>query len=144
MDTVIGIDLGTTSSRVAIMDGGSPVIIENSEGEGTTPSYVALTTNGTRLVGESARRYSLGNPQRVIFAVKRLIGRRYVDPMVQELRRFMPFQIIKSANGDAWVRVDDIDYAPEQITAFILQKMKKTAEDYLGGWQSSNYGTRLF
>ena len=103
MNTVIGIDLGTTSSRVAIMDGGSPVIIENSEGEGTTPSYVALTTDGTRLVGESARRYSLGNPQRVIFAVKRLIGRRYVDPMVQELKRFMPFQIIKSANGDAWV-----------------------------------------
>src|SRR6187455_1484988 len=132
MVMIIGIDLGTTSSRVAIMDGVSPAIIENSEGEGTTPSYVALTTDDRRLVGEPARRYSLGNPQRVIFAVKRLIGRRYADPMVQALKRFMPFEIVEAANGDAWVRVGDKDYAPDQITAFILQKMKKTAEAYLG------------
>jgi molecular chaperone DnaK len=132
MAKVIGIDLGTTSSRVAIMDGGTPVIIENSEGQGTTPSYVALTIDGTRLVGESARRYSLANPERVIFAVKRLIGRRYADPMVQSLKRFMPFEIVESGNGDAWVRISNKDYAPDQITAFILQKMKKTAEAYLG------------
>jgi molecular chaperone DnaK len=127
---VVGIDLGTTSSRVAIMSGGSPAIIENSEGEGTTPSYVALAGDGSRFVGEAARRYSVGNPESVVFAVKRLIGRRYSDPIVQVLKRLMPFEIIKSANDDAWVRVNNKDYAPEQITAFLLQKMRKTAEDY--------------
>jgi molecular chaperone DnaK len=132
MAKVIGIDLGTTSSRVAIMQDGRPVIIENSEGEGTTPSYVALTSEGTRLVGEPALRYSLAKPENVIFSVKRLIGRRYTDPVVQQLRRFMPFQIVQSTKGDAWVRVENKDYAPDQIASFILQKMKKTAQDYLG------------
>lgn len=132
MPKIVGIDLGTTSSRVAVMDSAYPVIIENSEGEGTTPSYVAVTNDGTRLVGELARRYGLGNPERVIFAVKRLMGRRYSDPMVQNLKRFMPFDIVESGNGDAWVKIGDRTYAPAQIAAFILQKMKKTAEAYLG------------
>ncbi|MGE0701149.1 MAG: molecular chaperone DnaK, partial [Hyphomicrobiaceae bacterium] len=132
MTTTLGIDLGTTSSRVAIMNGPSPAIIENSEGEGTTPSYVALTDNGLRLVGEAARRYALGHPGDVVFAVKRLMGRKYSDPIVNELKRFMPFQIVEAKNGDAWVRLGNQNYAPDQITAFILQKMKKTAEDYLG------------
>jgi molecular chaperone DnaK len=110
MATVIGIDLGTTSSRVAIMQDDRPVIIENSEGEGTTPSYVAITSEGPRLVGEAALRYSLGKPENVIFAVKRLIGRRYADPIIQQLKRFMPFQIVESASGDAWVRVNNTEY----------------------------------
>jgi molecular chaperone DnaK len=131
MAKVIGIDLGTTSSRVAIMQSGRPVIIENSEGEGTTPSYVAFRSDGARLVGEAALRYSLEKPENVIFAVKRLIGRRYSDPIVQQLKRFMPFDIIESAKGDAWVRVGNTDYSPDQIEAFTLQKMKSTADDYL-------------
>ncbi|MGD0191025.1 MAG: molecular chaperone DnaK [Rhizomicrobium sp.] len=132
MTGVIGIDLGTTSSRVATLVDGQPAIIENSEGEGTTPSYVALTTQGSRLVGEAALRYALAKPENVVFAVKRLIGRRYDDPIVQELKSFMPFEIAAAPNGDAWVRVDGKTYSPVQITAFILQKMKKTAEDFLG------------
>ena len=131
MATAIGIDLGTTSSRVAIMEGGIPVIIENSEGEGTTPSYVAITSECTRLVGESALRYSLGKPENVIFAVKRLIGRRYADPIIKQLQRYMPFEIVESKKGDAWVKVEGKNYSPDQIAAFILQKMKNTAEDYL-------------
>ncbi len=131
MDAIVGIDLGTTTSRVAVIENGAPVIIKNSESNGTTPSYVAITADGKRLVGEAARRYAVGNPENVIFAVKRLIGRRYADPVVQDLKQFMPFQIVELAGGDAWVRVENKDYSPEQITAFILQKMKKTAEDYL-------------
>jgi molecular chaperone DnaK len=132
MRTIIGIDLGTTSSRVAIMEGTRPAIIENSEGEGTTPSYVAVTSDGARLVGEAALRYSIVHPDRVVFAVKRLIGRRYIDPIIQELQRFMPFEIIQHQNGDAWVRIGGQDYSPDQISAFILQKMKATAEAYVG------------
>jgi molecular chaperone DnaK len=117
MAKVIGIDLGTTSSRVAIMEEGRPVIIENSEGEGTTPSYVALTSDGARLVGEAALRYSLDKPENVIFAAKRLIGRRYSDPIVQQLKHFMPFHIVESVKGDAWVRVENKNYSPDQIEA---------------------------
>jgi molecular chaperone DnaK len=131
MSKVVGIDLGTTSSRVAVMVGDRPVIIENSEGSGTTPSYVAITKDGRRLVGEAAMRYSLQDAENVIFAVKRLIGRRFDDPVVQDLKSVMPYAIIEAANGDAWVRAQGKDFSPVQISAFILQKMKKTAEEYL-------------
>ena len=129
---IIGIDLGTTSSRVAVIRDGAPVIIENAEGEGTTPSHVAITATGQRLVGKAARRYALKDPANVVFAVKRIIGRSFEDPVVQEIRKFMPYAITRATNGDAWVRVQGRDYAPEQISAFTLQKMKQTAEAYLG------------
>lgn len=130
MVNVVGIDLGTTSSRVAAMRGQTPVIIENSEGEGTTPSHVAITSAGTRIVGKPARRYALKDPRNVFFSVKRLIGRRYDDPIVQKLKSFMPYKIIKAENGDAWVEAHGKGYAPAQISAFMLQKMKQTAEAY--------------
>ncbi|QDW36111.1 molecular chaperone DnaK [Bradyrhizobium sp. KBS0727] len=132
MGKVIGIDLGTTNSCVAIMDGKNARIIENAEGMRTTPSVVAFTSDGERLVGQPARRQAVTNPTNTIFAVKRLIGRRYDDPMVEKDKSLVPYKIVKASNGDAWVEADGKTYSPSQISAFILQKMKETAEASLG------------
>src|SRR5258706_6515790 len=132
MGKVIGIDLGSTYSCVAVMEGKTPKVIENAEGGRTTPSIVAFTNDGERLVGQPAKRQAVTNPERTIFAVKRLIGRRYDDPMVEKDKKLVPYQIAKAPNGDAWVEVDNQKYSPSQISAFILQKMKETAEAYLG------------
>jgi molecular chaperone DnaK len=129
---VIGIDLGTTNSCVAVMEGKSARIIENSEGARTTPSIVAFLADGERLVGQPARRQAVTNPTNTIFAVKRLIGRRYDDPTVEKDKALVPYKIIKAANGDAWVEADGKPYSPSQVSAFILQKMKETAEANLG------------
>ncbi|MBB3770753.1 molecular chaperone DnaK [Angulomicrobium tetraedrale] len=132
MSKVIGIDLGTTNSCVAVMEGSSPKVIENAEGARTTPSIVAFTEDGERLVGQPAKRQAVTNPERTFFAVKRLIGRRYDDPMVAKDKDLVPYKIIKADNGDAWVEADGKKYSPSQISAFTLQKMKETAESYLG------------
>ncbi len=133
MAKVIGIDLGTTNSCISVMDGKSAKVIENSEGGRTTPSIVAFTDDdGERLVGQPAKRQGVTNPERTIFAVKRLIGRRYEDPMVEKDKDLVPYKIVKAPNGDAWVEADGKKYSPSQISAFILQKMKETAEAYLG------------
>ncbi len=132
MAKVIGIDLGTTNSCVAVMDGKNAKVIENSEGARTTPSMVAFTDDGERLVGQPAKRQGVTNPERTFFAVKRLIGRRYEDPMVAKDKDLVPYKIVKADNGDAWVEADGKKYSPSQISAFILQKMKETAEAYLG------------
>ena len=132
MAKIIGIDLGTTNSCIAVMDGGSAKVIENSEGGRTTPSMVAFTEDGERLVGQSAKRQAVTNPESTIFAVKRLIGRRFDDPMTRKDIELVPYQIVKSDGGDAWVGARDEKYSPSQISAFILQKMKETAEAYLG------------
>ncbi|MGE0421465.1 MAG: molecular chaperone DnaK [Reyranellaceae bacterium] len=132
MAKVIGIDLGTTNSCVAIMEGTDPRVIENSEGARTTPSMVAFTDSGERLVGQSAKRQAVTNPNKTLYAVKRLIGRRFDDPMVQKEIGLAPYKIVKASNGDAWVEVDGKQYSPSQISAFILMKMKETAESYLG------------
>ncbi len=132
MGKVIGIDLGTTNSCVAVMDGKTPKVIENSEGTRTTPSIVAFSDDGERLVGQPAKRQAVTNPERTFFAVKRLIGRRYDDPMVAKDKDLVPYKIVKAGNGDAWVEADGKTYSPSQISAFILQKMKETAEAHLG------------
>jgi molecular chaperone DnaK len=132
MGKVIGIDLGTTNSCVAVMDGKTARLIENAEGMRTTPSIVAFTGDGERLVGQPAKRQAVTNPTNTIFAVKRLIGRRYDDPMVEKDKGLVPYKIVKAANGDAWVEADGKTYSPSQISAFILQKMKETAEANLG------------
>ncbi len=132
MGKVIGIDLGTTNSCVAIMEGKSPRVIENAEGMRTTPSIVAFTDDGERLVGQPAKRQAVTNPEKTIFAVKRLVGRRYDDPMVEKDKKLVPYKIAKASNGDAWVEEDGKTYSPSQISAFILQKMKETAEANLG------------
>jgi molecular chaperone DnaK len=132
MGKVIGIDLGTTNSCVAVMDGKTARLIENAEGMRTTPSIVAFTSDGERLVGQPAKRQAVTNPTNTIFAVKRLIGRRYDDPMVEKDKGLVPYKIVKAANGDAWVEADGKAYSPSQISAFILQKMKETAEANLG------------
>ncbi|MDJ1637965.1 molecular chaperone DnaK [Agrobacterium rhizogenes] len=132
MAKVIGIDLGTTNSCVAVMEGKNTRIIENSEGARTTPSIVAFTSDGERLVGQPARRQAVTNPTNTIFAVKRLIGRRYDDPTVEKDKGLVPYKIVKAGNGDAWVEAEDKTYSPSQISAFILQKMKETAEANLG------------
>jgi molecular chaperone DnaK len=132
MGKVIGIDLGTTNSCVAVMEGKTPKVIENAEGMRTTPSIVAFTDEGERLVGQPAKRQAVTNPERTIFAVKRLIGRRYDDPMVEKDKKLVPYKITKASNGDAWVEIEGKTYSPSQISAFILQKMKETAEAYLG------------
>jgi len=132
MGKVIGIDLGTTNSCVAVMEGKNPKVIENAEGMRTTPSIVAFSDDGERLVGQPAKRQAVTNPEKTIFAVKRLIGRRYDDPMVEKDKKLVPYKISKAGNGDAWVEVDGKSYSPSQISAFILQKMKETAEAYLG------------
>jgi molecular chaperone DnaK len=132
MAKVIGIDLGTTNSCVAVMEGGKPKVIENSEGARTTPSVVAFTKDGERLIGQPAKRQAVTNPDNTIFAVKRPIGRRYDDPITKKDTELVPYKIVKGSNGDAWVQAGGKDYSPSQISAFILQKMKETAEAYLG------------
>jgi len=132
MSKVIGIDLGTTNSCVAIMDGKTPKVIENSEGKRTTPSIVAFTESGEMLVGESAKRQSVTNPKDTLFAIKRLIGRSFKDPTTKKDQELVPYKIIDSSKGDAWVEAKGKKYSPSQISAFILQKMKETAESYLG------------
>ena len=132
MAKVIGIDLGTTNSCVAIMDGDNTKVIENAEGNRTTPSIVAYTEDGERLVGMPAKRQSVTNPENTLFAIKRLIGRTAGDPMVTKDKELMPYKIIESENGDAWVEAQGKKMSPSEVSAAILQKMKKTAEDYLG------------
>src|SRR5580658_3520898 len=132
MGKVIGIDLGTTNSCVAVMEGKTPKVIENAEGMRTTPSIVAFTDEGERLVGQPAKRQAVTNPERTIFAVKRLIGRRYDDPMVEKDKKLVPYKITRASNGDAWVEIEGKSYSPSQISAFSLQKMKETAERSLG------------
>ena len=132
MAKVIGIDLGTTNSCVAIMENGDPNVLANAEGSRTTPSVVAFADSGERLVGQIARRQAITNPENTIFAVKRLIGRRSDDPMVQKASSLLPYKIVRNNNGDAWVEIRGKEYSPAEISAFILQKMKQTAEDYLG------------
>ncbi len=132
MAKVIGIDLGTTNSCIAVMDGKAPKIIENAEGARTTPSMVAFADNGEKLVGQPAKRQAVTNPEHTFFAVKRLIGRRYDDPMVEKDKHLVPYKIVRGPNGDAWVEVEGEKYSPAQISAFILQKMKETAEAFLG------------
>lgn len=132
MSKVIGIDLGTTNSCVAIMEGKTPKVIVNSEGRNTTPSIVAFTNTGERLVGEAAKRQAVTNPENTLFAIKRLIGRNFEDPMVKKDMDIVPYNIVKAKNGDAWVKAGGQEYSPSQVSAFILQKMKETAESFLG------------
>jgi molecular chaperone DnaK len=132
MAKVIGIDLGTTNSCVAVMDGSTPKVIENAEGARTTPSIVAFTDDGERLVGQPAKRQAVTNPERTFFAIKRLIGRTFDDPMTKKDMSLVPYKIVKGGNGDAWVSSDGKQFSPSQISAFTLQKMKETAEAYLG------------
>src|SRR6202451_4416659 len=132
MSKVIGIDLGTTNSCVAIMEGKDVRVIENSEGARTTPSMVAFSDNGERLVGQSAKRQAVTNPSNTLYAIKRLIGRRYEDAMVGKDKELVPYTIVRGDNGDAWVAAKGEKYSPSEISAFILTKMKETAEAYLG------------
>jgi molecular chaperone DnaK len=132
MAKVIGIDLGTTNSCVAVMDGGKPRVLENAEGANTTPSIVAFSDDGERLVGLPAKRQAVTNPTGTLFAIKRLIGRRFDDPTVEKDKKLVPYKIVEGPNGDAWVEVDGKSYSPQQVSAFILQKMKETAEAKLG------------
>ncbi|HAK59874.1 MAG TPA: molecular chaperone DnaK, partial [Nitrospiraceae bacterium] len=132
MGKVIGIDLGTTNSCVAIMEGKEPKVIENSEGGRTTPSVVAFTEDGERLVGQAAKRQAVTNPENTLFAIKRLIGRRFDDPMTKKDIGMVPYSIVMADNSDAWVEARGKKYSPSQVSAFILQKMKETAEAYLG------------
>jgi molecular chaperone DnaK len=132
MSKIIGIDLGTTNSCVAIMDGKQPKVIENAEGARTTPSIVAFMEDGERLVGQPAKRQAVTNPQNTLFAIKRLIGRPYNDPTVEKDKGMVPYEIVKGPNGDAWVRAHGKDYSPQQVSAFILTKLKEDAERHLG------------
>ncbi len=132
MSKVIGIDLGTTNSCVAVMDGKDARVIENAEGARTTPSMVAFTDSGERLVGQPAKRQAVTNPEDTLFAIKRLIGRRYDDPLTKKDKDLVPYKIVEASGGDAWVEASGEKYSPSQVSAFILQKMKETAEQYLG------------
>ncbi|MCC8398548.1 MAG: molecular chaperone DnaK [Rickettsia endosymbiont of Labidopullus appendiculatus] len=132
MAKIIGIDLGTTNSCVAVMEGKEPKVIANAEGIRTTPSMVGFTSSGEKLIGESAKRQAVTNPRNTLYGIKRLIGRNFSDPMVQKDQDLVPYQIVKAANNDAWVEVNGEKYSPSQISAYILQKMKETAENYLG------------
>ena len=132
MSKIIGIDLGTTNSCVAIMDGKTPKVIENAEGVRTTPSVVAFLEDGERLVGQPAKRQAVTNPANTLFAIKRLIGRNYSDPLVEKDKGMVPYDIVKGPTGDAWVKAQGKDYSPQQVSAFILQKMKEAAEQHLG------------
>ena len=132
MSKIIGIDLGTTNSCVAIMDGKAPKVIENAEGVRTTPSVVGIMEDGERVVGQPAKRQAVTNPTNTFFAIKRLIGRQFDDPVVAKDKGMVPYEIVKGPNGDAWVRSHGKDYSPQQISAFILQKIKQDAEAYLG------------
>jgi molecular chaperone DnaK len=132
MGKIIGIDLGTTNSCVSVMEGGEAKVIANAEGVRTTPSVVAFTDNGERLVGQLAKRQAVTNPTDTVFAAKRLIGRKFAAPQVQQMKEHVPFTIIEAKNGDAWVKIKDKEYSPAEVSAMTLQKMKQTAEDYLG------------
>ncbi|MGB0746411.1 MAG: Hsp70 family protein, partial [Alphaproteobacteria bacterium] len=132
MSKVIGIDLGTTNSCVAVMEGSNTRVIENAEGARTTPSMVAMSDGGERLVGQAAKRQAVTNPARTLYAIKRLVGRRFEDPQTSKHDEMAPFKVVKADNGDAWVEVDGEKYSPSQVSAFILGKMKETAEAYLG------------
>ena len=132
MGKVIGIDLGTTNSCVAVMEGGEPVVIPNSEGSRTTPSVVAFTKNGERLVGEVAKRQAITNSENTIFSIKRFMGRKFDDPEVDRDKRLVPFKVVRAPNGDAWVEANGKQYSPPEISAMILQKLKADAESYLG------------
>src|SRR5512133_3138876 len=132
MSKVIGIDLGTTNSCVSVMEGGEPVVIPNSEGSRTTPSMVAFTESGERLVGQIAKRQAITNPEATVFAVKRLIGRKWESPEAKKAILVSPFKVVASPNGDAWVEIRGKAYSPPEISAMVLMKMKQTAEDYLG------------
>ena len=132
MGKIIGIDLGTTNSCVAVMENGKPKVIENSEGARTTPSIVAYTEDGEILVGAAAKRQAVTNPKNTLFAIKRLIGRRFEDEVVQKDIKMVPYKIVKADNGDAWVEVRGKKIASQEVSAQVLIKMKKTAEDYLG------------
>ena len=132
MGKIIGIDLGTTNSCVAVMEGTTPKVIENSEGDRTTPSIVAFTQDNEALVGQAAKRQSVTNPANTLYAIKRLIGRRFAEDAVQKDIKLVPYKIIQADNGDAWVEANGSKMAPPEIAARILMKMKKTAEEYLG------------
>jgi len=132
MGKAIGIDLGTTNSAVAVVIGGEPVVIPNQEGQRTTPSVVAFTDKGERLVGQVAKRQAITNPENTIFSVKRLMGRKYNSQEVQEAKKRLPYKIVEAPNGDAHVEVMGKRYSPPEISAIILQKLKQAAEDYLG------------
>ncbi|MDH3663569.1 MAG: Hsp70 family protein, partial [Alphaproteobacteria bacterium] len=132
MATAIGIDLGTTNSCIAIMDGKQPKVIENTEGGRTTPSMVAFREDGEVLVGAGAKRQAVTNPEHTLFAIKRLIGRRYDDPIVQKDKDMVPYKIVEGSNGDAWIEIEGKAYSPGEISAHILRKMKETAESHLG------------
>ena len=132
MGKIIGIDLGTTNSVVAIVEGGDPVVIPNAEGSRTTPSMIAITEDGERLIGTAAKRQAVTNPENTVFAIKRLIGRKYTDPEVEKDKKMVPYKIVEGPNGDAWVEIRGKRYSPAEISAWVLQKMKQTAEDYLG------------
>ena len=132
MSKIIGIDLGTTNSCVAIMDGKTPKVIENAEGVRTTPSVVGFQEDGERLVGQPAKRQAVTNPTNTLFAIKRLIGRNFDDPVVAKDKGMVPYEITKGPTGDAWVKAQGKDYSPQQVSAFILQKMKESAEAHLG------------
>ena len=132
MGKVLGIDLGTTNSAMAFMDGSEPKIIENAEGQRTTPSVVAMTSSGEQLVGITAKNQAVTNPENTIYEIKRLMGLRYDSPAVKEIAARVPYKIVAGDNGDAWVEIDGKKYAPSQISAMILAKLKKDAEAYLG------------
>ncbi len=132
MPKVIGIDLGTTNSCVAVMEGGEPVVIPNAEGARTTPSIVAINKNGERLVGEVAKRQAITNPENTVASIKRFMGRKFDDPEVDRDKRLMPYKVVRSSNGDAWVEVQGKQYSPPEISAMILQKLRNDAEAYLG------------
>lgn len=132
MSKIIGIDLGTGFSCVSVLEGGQPIVIANLEGSRTTPSVISFTDKGERLVGQLAKRQAVTNPKRTVYAVKRLIGRKYDSEEVQRMKREVPYEIFRANNGDAWIRIDDKEYSPQQISAMILSKMKETAENYLG------------
>jgi len=132
MGKIIGIDLGTTNSVVAVIEGGKPFIIENAEGGRTTPSIVAFTKKGERLVGLLAKRQAVTNPENTIFSVKRLIGRRYNDEQVQKAKKFLPFKLVPGGHTDVKIEVKGKTYSPQEISAMVLQKLKKSAEDHIG------------
>ena len=131
MARVMGIDLGTTNCCVAVMDGGTPMVIPNKEGARTTPSIVAFTEKGQKLVGQIAKRQAVTNPQHTVYSVKRLIGRKFNSPEVQQARKFVPYQIVDAKNGDVRLRVRDHDYSPPEISAMILARLKEMTEEYL-------------
>src|SRR5437667_3430534 len=132
MPKVIGIDLGTTNSCVAVMESGEPVVIPNAEGARTTPSIVAINKSGERLVGEVAKRQAITNPENTVYSIKRFMGRKYEDPEVDRDKRIVPFKVVRASNGDDWVEVQGKQYSPPEISAMILQKLKTDAEAYLG------------